>query len=203
MLETGKNIIIIIMKRKRTAVLISGNGGNLQALIDASLLKNYPAEISLVISNKPDAYGLVRAKQHNIKNLYIDHKNFNSREEFDGEIHKILIAEKIDIVCLAGFMRILSADFVNKWQGKMLNIHPSLLPAFKGANGVKDALNYGVKITGCTVHLVIPELDSGKIIVQRSVEVLPSDNENSLSNRIHSQEHIAFPQALAILANSL
>ncbi|HCR85445.1 MAG TPA: phosphoribosylglycinamide formyltransferase [Alphaproteobacteria bacterium] len=193
-----------MQNKKRTAVLISGNGGNLQALIDASTqLKDYPAKICLVISNKPEAYGLIRAKKAGIKNLCIDHKNFKTREEFDEEVHKQLIAEKIEIVCLAGFMRILSGEFVNKWQGRMLNIHPSLLPLFKGANGVRDALAAGASTSGCTVHMVIPELDSGEIIVQRSIDILPNDTEDTLAQRIHQQEHIAYPEALQILAEKL
>lgn len=191
-------------RKKRTAVLISGNGGNLQALIDASRqVPDYPAEIVMVISNKPEAYGLVRAQKAGIKTVTINHKAYKTREEFDDEVHKNLRAENIDIVCLAGFMRILSEQFVNKWQGRMLNIHPSLLPLFKGANGVRDALAAGAKKSGCTVHLVIPELDSGEILVQRSIDVLPNDTEETLSTRIHAQEHIAYPEALRILAGKL
>jgi phosphoribosylglycinamide formyltransferase-1 len=191
------------MKKKKVAVLISGYGGNLQALIDATKLQKYPAEIKLVISNNPDAYGLTRAKNQGLEAIAINHKNYKTREEFDAEIHKNLIEHKIEIVCLAGFMRILSSGFVQKWNGKMLNIHPSLLPSFKGANGVEDALAYGVKITGCTVHLVIPELDSGPILVQRSVAVSEKDTVDTLSRKIHEQEYIAYPEALRILCNKL
>lgn len=188
----------------KTAVLISGNGGNLQALINASKInENYPAEIALVISNKPDAFGLTRAQRNNIKTSVIDHKRFKTRDGFDHEIHSQLIQNKIDIVCLAGFMRILTSDFVNKWHGRMLNIHPSLLPSFKGANAVRDALAYGVKITGCTVHQVIPEIDSGMILVQRAVEISDTDTEDSLSDKIHAQEHIAYPEALRKLCHEI
>ncbi len=185
------------MQKLRTAVLISGNGGNLQALINASKAdSNYPAEISLVISNKPEAYGLIRAQKAGIKTLVINHKDYKTREEFDNEIHKHLTQNKIDIVCLAGFMRILTADFVNRWVGRMINIHPSLLPEFKGAHAVRDALAAGAKTTGCTVHLVTPEIDSGKILIQRPVDISPKDTEETLSEKIHTQEHLAYPEAL-------
>lgn len=185
------------MNKLRTAILISGNGGNLQALINASKAdSNYPAEILLVISNKPEAYGLIRAQKAGIKTLVINHKDYKTREEFDNEIHKHLTQNKIDIVCLAGFMRILTADFVNKWAGRMINIHPSLLPEFKGAHAVRDALAAGAKTTGCTVHLVTPEIDSGKILIQRPVDISPEDTEETLSEKIHTQEHLASPEAL-------
>ncbi len=188
----------------RTAIMISGNGGNLQALIDASKNDpNYPAEIVLVISNNTEAYGLIRAHKAGIKTTIINHNNFKTREGFDHEIHSQCIENKIEIICLAGFMRILTPDFVNKWQGKMLNIHPSLLPSFKGVTGVRNALEYGVKITGCTVHLVTAEIDSGKIIVQRAVDILENDDESSLSEKIHKEEYIAYPQALKLLCYSL
>ncbi|MDX1949208.1 MAG: phosphoribosylglycinamide formyltransferase [Rickettsiales bacterium] len=188
----------------RTAVLISGNGGNLQALLDASRNdESFPAEISLVISNKPDAFGIVRAERAGIKTSIINHKNFKTRDGFDHEIHSQLIQNKIEIVCLAGFMRILTADFVNKWEGRMLNIHPSLLPSFKGGSAVKDALDFGVKVTGCSVHLVTPEIDSGEIIMQKAVEVSDEETEESLSEKIHKAEHQIYPQALKILCNKL
>ena len=187
--------------KKRVAVLISGNGGNLQALIDAAKQADYPAEIKLVICNKRDVYGITRAKQALIPVEIIEHNNYESREEFDDAIQQKLLEYNIEIVCLAGFMRVLTAGFVKKWEDKMLNIHPALLPSFKGANGVKDALEYGVKITGCTVHLVVPEVDSGKILVQRSVEVADGETDISLGKKIHQQEHIAYPQALKILCS--
>ncbi len=188
----------------KTAVLISGNGGNLQALINAANAdNNYPAEISLVISNKLDAYGLVRAEKSNIRTSIIDHKRFKTRDGFDHEIHSQLIQNKIDVVCLAGFMRILTPDFVIKWHGRMINIHPSLLPSFRGGNAVRDALDYGVKITGCTVHQVIPEVDSGKILVQRSVEISENDTVDSVADKIHIQEHIAYPEALKKLCSHI
>lgn len=190
------------MAKKRVAVLISGYGGNLQALIDACRDDDYPAEIVLVVSNKADAYGLERAKKNNIPALFINHKDFKTREEFDNEIHKKLLEYNVEIVCLAGFMRLLSAEFVNKWQGRMINIHPSLLPEFKGANAVEDAFNAGAKKTGCTVHYVIPEMDAGEIIVQREVDILPDDTVAKLYEKIHKQEHLAYPEALKLISEN-
>jgi formyltetrahydrofolate-dependent phosphoribosylglycinamide formyltransferase len=149
-----------------------------------------------VISNKAEAYGLTRAKNANIPAVVINHKDFKSREAFDDAMHAELLAHKIDYVCLAGFMRLLSADFVHTWRGKMLNIHPSLLPQFKGAHAVRDALTAGAKESGCTVHLVTEELDSGEIIAQAQVPILPGDTEESLHQRIHAEEHVIYPQAL-------
>lgn len=192
----------MLVKKHKVAVLISGNGSNLQALIDAAAAPDYPAEISLVISNKPEAYGLVRASNARIPAHIIEHKNYSGREEFDESIHQLLQKYAIEFVCLAGFMRILSANFVNKWQGKMINIHPSLLPDFKGGNAVSDALNAGVLETGCTVHMVTEEMDAGEIIAQKKVAVYPGDTKETLHQRIHEQEHILYPQALNILINN-
>ncbi len=184
------------MRKARVAVLISGNGSNLQALIDASQNTNYPAEICLVISNKANAFGLERAKKAAIPTCILNHNDYVSRETFDQAINKQLQEHAIDIVCLAGFMRLLTPDFVNQWQQRMINIHPSLLPAFKGAHAIRDALEAGAKETGCTVHYVIPEMDAGPIIGQASVPILPNDTEDSLAERIHSEEHKLYPQAL-------
>ncbi|MGE3714447.1 MAG: phosphoribosylglycinamide formyltransferase [Alphaproteobacteria bacterium] len=184
------------MIKKRVAVLISGNGSNLQALIDAARAADYPAEISLVISNKEDAHGLSRAKNANITSLVIRHTDYESRAAFDTAMQKELQAHAIDILCLAGFMRLLSDGFVNAWHGRMLNIHPSLLPQFKGAHAVRDALEAGVQETGCTVHLVTPEMDSGPILAQAQVAVFPDDSYETLRARIHAQEHILYPKAL-------
>lgn len=185
------------MPQRNIAVLISGSGSNLQAIIDACKTgKLGNTKICLVISNKADAYGLERAKKANIETKVISHKNYSDRQKFDEELHSSLIVAKADVVCLAGFMRLLTADFVNKWQGRMINIHPSLLPAFKGANAIKDAYEYGVKITGCTVHYVVPEMDSGPIICQKAVVIEPNDSQESLAQKIHQQEHIAYIEAL-------
>ncbi len=155
--------------KKRIAVLISGSGGNLQALMDAAAAPDYPAEIALVISNKENAYGLTRARQAGVAAIVIAHKDYAARDAFDEAMHAELLKNKIDTVCLAGFMRVLGTPFVKKWQGKMLNIHPSLLPDFKGAHAVRDALDAGAKETGCTVHLVTEALDSGPIIARARV----------------------------------
>lgn len=184
------------MSKPRVAVLISGNGTNLQALIDASRAPDNPAEIGLVISNKADAYGLKRAEAAGIPAIVINHKDFPSREAFDQRMHEALGAYHIHIVCLAGFMRLLSAEFVQKWQGRMLNIHPSLLPAFKGLDAIQQALDAGVKTTGCTVHLVTEEMDAGEILLQEEVPVLPDDTHDTLAERIHAAEHRIYPEAL-------
>lgn len=184
------------MARKRAGVLISGNGSNLQALIDAARPPDYPAEIVLVISNKENAYGLARAKNAGIPALAINHKAYPTREAFDDAMHRELTRHGVEYVCLAGFMRLLSDGFVARWQGRMLNIHPSLLPAFKGAHAVRDALAANVKETGCTVHLVTKELDSGPVVLQARVPVLPNDTEETLHQRIHEEEHKLYPQAL-------
>jgi len=182
--------------KKRVAVLISGNGSNLQALVDAAKAPDFPAEIVLVISNRPDAYGLTRAKEARVPGIVVNHKEYENREDFDDVMHAELTKHKVDIICLAGFMRVLSAPFVKKWNGRMLNIHPSLLPDFKGAKAVRDALDAGVKETGCSVHLVTDELDSGPVILQARVNILPNDTEETLHQRIRAQEHMLYPAAL-------
>lgn len=187
--------------KRRVAVLISGSGTNLQALMDAAKENDYPAEIALVISNRAEAYGLVRAKNAGIETRMLSHKDFSSREAFDAKIDEMLGEHAIEYVCLAGFMRLLSAGFTEKWHGRMLNIHPSLLPAFKGAHAVQDALDAGAKKSGCTVHLVVPEMDAGPILMQAEVDILDDDTVESLSNRIHAQEHKIYPAALKALIN--
>lgn len=184
---------------RRVAVLISGNGSNLQALIDAAQAPHFPAQIALVISNKAEAYGLERAKGAGIPHLVISHKEFVARESFDRAMDAHLREHAIELVCLAGFMRLLSPWFVNAWRGRMLNIHPSLLPAFKGAHAIADALSAGVKTTGCTVHYVTEEMDAGEILGQMEVPILPEDTEASLATRIHAAEHILYPRMLAEL----
>ena len=190
------------MKKRRVGVLISGNGSNLQALIDACAAADYPAQIVLVISNKPDAYGLVRAKNAGIPAHIVNHKDYASREEFDIAMNVLLNKYEAEFVCLAGFMRILSAGFVDAWQGRMLNIHPSLLPDFKGGHAVRDALAAGAKETGCSVHLVTEEMDAGEVIAQAKISILTDDSEEKLHQRIHEQEHLLYPQALKILINN-
>lgn len=182
------------------AVLISGNGSNLQALID--FLDNnddLPAKISLVISNNKDAYGLIRAQNANIPTKIIP--NLANRKEYGQLLNEAMEENEIDFICLAGFMRILDEDFVNLWKNCIINIHPSLLPSFKGANAIEDAMNYGVKYTGCTVHFVIPEIDSGAIIDQEIVKIEQDDNLKSLTQKIHEAEHKAYPRALSVAIN--
>lgn len=188
------------MARKRVGVLISGGGSNLQALLDAAADPAYPAEIVLVISNRADAYGLERAARAGVTTDVIDHRGFPDRARFDAAIDAALRAAGCEIVCLAGFMRVFTPEFVEGWSGRMLNIHPSLLPSFKGLHVQRQALEAGVKIAGCTVHLVTPDLDDGPIIEQAAVPVLDSDDEASLSARILEQEHRIYPRALGALA---
>ncbi|WP_096701896.1 phosphoribosylglycinamide formyltransferase [Magnetospirillum sp. 15-1] len=186
--------------RKKVGVLVSGRGSNLQALLDACADPSFPAEISLVISNVPGVYALERAEKAGVPTLTIPHKGFASREAFDAEMDKALRAAGIEIVCLAGFMRLLSTAFAEGWRGRMINIHPALLPSFKGLYTHRRAIEAGVKLHGCTVHLVTPELDDGPILVQKAVPVLASDDEDTLAARVLEQEHKAYPEALRLLA---
>lgn len=187
------------MSRVKTAVLISGRGSNLQALIDACADPNFPAEIVLVLSNIDGAGGLERAKKGGIATAVISHKG-RTREDFDAGIDAALRAAGVEIVCLAGFMRILSDGFAHKWEGRVLNIHPSLLPAFKGVHVHERVLAAGMKVSGCTVHFVVPELDAGPIIEQASVPVLASDTPEALAARVLVEEHRLYPHALAAVA---
>ncbi|MGB8365997.1 MAG: phosphoribosylglycinamide formyltransferase [Rhizomicrobium sp.] len=189
--------------RQRTAVLISGRGSNLQALIDAAADPTYPADIALVLSNIADAQGLERARHAGIATATVSHRGFKAREAFDAAMDEKLRDAEIEIVCLAGFMRVLSASFVRRWQGRLLNIHPSLLPAFKGLDVHRQVLDAGVRISGCTVHFVVPELDSGPIIAQAAVPVLASDDEETLAARTLEAEHKLYPMALGLLAHGL
>jgi phosphoribosylglycinamide formyltransferase 1 len=182
--------------KKRIAVLVSGGGSNLQSLIDACSDADFPAEIVLVLSNKDDAYGLTRARNAGLATAVVKHKDFPDREQFDSAVHAQLLAHQVEFVCLAGFMRILTASFVQKWEGRMLNIHPSLLPLFKGMHTHEQALQAGVKLHGCTVHHVVPEMDAGPIIIQAAVPVLAGDTAQTLGARVLKAEHIIYPQAL-------
>ncbi|EEH69542.1 phosphoribosylglycinamide formyltransferase 1 [Acinetobacter haemolyticus] len=176
----------------RIAVLVSGNGSNLQALIDTNL----SGQIIGVLSNKADAYALQRAEDANIATAVISHKDFPTRESFDEAMHQQLIAWQIDLVILAGFMRILTPNFVSKWQGKMLNIHPSLLPFYKGVNTHQRVLNTGDRLHGCTVHFVTAELDAGQSIAQSAIQVSLNDTVESLAQRVHQLEHFIYPQVV-------
>ena len=188
------------MARVPVAVLISGRGSNMRALVEAAQAQDYPAEIVAVISNRPDAAGIDWAKAQGIETAIIDHTNFESRAAFEAELHELLISYKTKLVACAGFMRIMTTDFVRRWEGRMINIHPSLLPAFKGLNCQENALAAGVKIAGCTVHYIIPELDSGPIIAQGAIAVEPQDTPASLAERILSVEHRIYPLALKLVA---
>lgn len=189
------------MSRKRVAVLISGRGSNMAALIDAAADKSYPAEISLVLSNRPDAGGLATARRNGIATAVVDHKLFGKdRAAFDAAMQQVLEAHRIDIVCLAGFMRLLSPGFVGQWQNRMLNIHPALLPAFKGLDTHKRAIEAGAKRHGATVHFVVPEMDAGPIIMQGAVEVGADDTEATLAARVLAVEHRIYPLALKLVA---
>lgn len=185
--------------RARVAVLISGRGSNLKALIEGQRSDAHYA-IALVIANRPDAGGLGIAEAADIPTQVVDHKAFASREAFEQELDRMLSQAGIQLVCLAGFMRVLTAWFVERWQDRLLNIHPSLLPAFKGLNTHARALEAGVRVHGCTVHLVRPELDDGPIIVQGAVPVLDGDDEQALAARVLDVEHRCYPEALELVA---
>ena len=189
------------MGRVRTAVLISGRGSNLQALIDAAADPAYPADPALVVSNVAGAAGLARAEQAGIATCVLPHRDFPSRAAFDAALHELLESYGISLVCLAGFMRLLGPRIVADWEGRMLNIHPSLLPAFKGLHTHERVLEAGVRITGCTVHFVRPEMDAGPIIAQAAVPVVPGDTAETLADRVLAAEHATYPKALALIAS--
>ena len=189
------------MTKKRVAVLISGRGSNLAALIEAAKAKDYPAEIVLVVSNRSDALGLVLAREAGIATAFLDHRPFgDDREAFERALDAELKAHRIDLVCLAGFMRLLTTWFVTRWSGRILNIHPALLPQFKGLHTHRRALEAGVKRHGATVHFVVPETDSGPIILQDSVPVFDGDTEATLAERVLAVEHRIYPEALRLVA---
>jgi phosphoribosylglycinamide formyltransferase-1 len=188
------------VNRVRIAVLISGRGSNLKALIEACADPSYPAEIVLVISNIAAAPGLRYAGAAKIPTAVIPHTEFRSREDFDAALDQALQTAKVEIVCLAGFMRLLTAAFVQKWQGRLINIHPSLLPSFKGARVHERAIEAGVRISGCTVHYVTSEMDSGPPIAQAAVPVHAGDNAETLAARVLAAEHRLYPLALKLVA---
>ena len=184
---------------KKLGVLISGSGTNLQAIIDNIETGFIPAEISVVISNNPDAYGLKRAEKKGIPTEVINHKDYPSREEFEKKLIEKLDSYNVDYVILAGFMRVLTDFFINHFRNRILNIHPALLPSFPGVNAQKQAFDYGVKFSGCTVHFVTKEVDVGPIIIQAVVPILPEDTAEKLQKRILEKEHIIFPLAIKML----
>ena len=191
------------MKKSRVGVLISGRGSNMMALVEAARDPSYPAEIVCVISNRADATGLDFAAANGIAVKLIDHKAYPSREAFEAELDRTLRSMSIDIIACAGFMRILNPQFISVWQGRMINIHPSLLPAYKGLHTHERALADGAKIHGCTVHHVTAELDAGPIILAAQVAVLAGDTPDSLAARVLAEEHRIYPQALALLARQV
>jgi len=187
--------------RKRVGVLISGRGSNLVSLIEATRAPDYAAEIAIVLSNRANAAGLLRAQDAGIETRVIDHKSFHGREPFDAALTQALRNANVDLVCNAGFMRLHSPGFVREWHGRQLNIHPSLLPAFRGLRPQARALEAGVRISGATVHFVAEEMDAGPIIAQGAVPVLTSDDEDALSARILAMEHRLYPLALQLVAS--
>ena len=183
----------------KLAVLVSGRGSNLQAIIDSIEKNNLEAEISLILSNVPDAYALQRGKKHGLESVFLNPKNFPSRDDYEKKMIELLQTKSIDLVCLAGFMRILGKKFIEAFSGKIINIHPSLLPAFPGLNVQEKALEHGAKFSGCTVHFVNEEVDDGAIILQAIVPILDEDDLQSLSDRILEQEHIIYPEAIRLI----
>src|ERR1700680_1108911 len=187
--------------KRRVAILISGRGSNMSALIEAAREQDFPAEIVVVISNRSGALGLDKARASGVATLTIESKTFGKdRAGFEAVLQSALTQHKIDLVCLAGFMRLLSAEFVQRWYGKMLNIHPSLLPSFPGLDPQGQALRAGVKISGATVHFVIPETDAGPILMQGAVALRDDDTPETLAERILEIEHRIYPDALRLLA---
>jgi phosphoribosylglycinamide formyltransferase-1 len=192
------------MTRKRVAILISGRGSNMAALIAAAKAADYPAEIALVVSNVPDTAGLERAREAGVTSAVLDHKPFGKdRAAFETALQSILDEHRIELICLAGFMRLFTAEFVQRWSGRMLNIHPSLLPLFPGLDPHGQALRAGAKTSGATVHFVIPETDAGPIIAQESVPVLANDTPDTLATRVLEAEHRLYPAALKRVAETL
>jgi phosphoribosylglycinamide formyltransferase-1 len=186
------------VRKTRLAVFVSGSGTNLQAIIDAGIQS---VEIVLVLSNNPDAYALERAKKHGIPAEAADHKNYSGREEYEKHVLELLEPYNVDLIALAGYMRILSPRFVRAYKNRIINIHPAILPSFPGMHAAKQALESGVKFTGCTVHFVDEGVDTGPIILQAVVPVRDGDDEESLLERIHEEEHRIYPEALKFIAS--
>jgi phosphoribosylglycinamide formyltransferase 1 len=189
--------------KKRVGILISGRGSNMLSLIEAARAPDSATEIAVVVSNRPEALGLIRAAEFGIPTVAIDHRQFASRVPFEMRLHQALLDHKCDLICNAGFMRLLTGGFVERWQNRHLNIHPSLLPAFPGLEIHKRVLDQGVLITGCTVHFVRVEMDAGPIVAQAAVPVLPDDTEDSLAARVLEAEHKLYPHALQLVAAGL
>ncbi|RME65407.1 MAG: phosphoribosylglycinamide formyltransferase, partial [Alphaproteobacteria bacterium] len=186
--------------KRRLVVLISGRGSNMLALIGAAKSADYPAAVVKIISNNPNAAGLASAKAARVETAVVNHKDFAARAAFEAALDDAIASAKPDLICLAGFMRILSADFVRRWQDRMINIHPSLLPAFKGLHTHERVLESGVRFTGATVHFVRARTDDGPIIIQAAVPVLPGDDVKSLAARVLAEEHVIYPHAVRLIA---
>lgn len=191
------------MKRARVGILISGRGSNMAALVEAARDPAYPAEIACVVSNRPEAVGLKFARDADISTHAIDHKDFSTRESFDAALNDYVQTQNLDLIACAGFMRIMTPVLLAPWAGRMINIHPSLLPLYKGTHTHERALADGAKVHGCTVHYVTSELDSGPIIAQAEVPVLTGDTPETLSARVLTEEHKLYPMALAIVARQV
>ena len=201
-LVPGTKVVIKEKVMINIGVLASGRGTNLQAIIEAIEEGKIAGEIKVVMSDNPDAYALKRAQQYHIDTRYVDFKEFKNREDYDKEIIKTLKEKKIELVVLAGYMRILSSYFIRTYQNKIINIHPALLPSFQGLHAQKQAVEYGAKVSGCTVHFVDEGVDSGPIILQKAVEVSDDDTEESLAEKILKEEHQIYPRAIQLFSES-
>lgn len=188
-------------KRKRVSILISGRGSNMMALVEAARASDYPAEIAAVISNRPDAAGLIWAASQGIATVALDHKDFATRTAFEARLHGALMDAGTELICCAGFMRMLTGGFIDRWRDRQLNIHPSLLPSFPGLDTHERAISAGVRIAGCTVHIMRLEMDTGPIIGQAAVPVLSGDTADELAARVLAAEHKLYPAALALVAS--
>ncbi len=186
------------MKKGRVAVFLSGRGSNFESIYRATLKRDSNYKIAIVISDKKKAMGLKRAKKFKLKNFYISPKLFKTKREYNRHIIKLLKINKVDLVCLAGFMRIIDPEFIEEYKNRIINIHPALLPSFPGLNVQKQAVDHGVKISGCTVHFVDPGIDTGPIILQKPVKIRSDDNEDTLSKRILKEEHKIYPEAIKL-----
>jgi phosphoribosylglycinamide formyltransferase-1 len=189
------------MTKIRVGILISGRGSNMMSLIEAARATDYPAEIVTVISNRPNAGGLAKAREAGIPTVVIDHKDYATRMAFEAKLHQALLDAQVDLICSAGFMRMLTGGFVDRWKNRQLNIHPSLLPSFPGLDTHDRALREGVRIHGCTVHFVRLEMDTGPIVAQAGVAVMPGDTPDTLAARVLETEHKLYPHALRLVAS--
>jgi len=190
-----------IAMKKRTAILISGRGSNMQSLVAAMRAPDFPAEPVVVISNRPEALGLSWAAEQGIATVAIDHRQYANRMAFEARLHQTILDHRVDLVCLAGFMRLLTGGFVDRWRDRLMNVHPSLLPAFPGLDTHQRALDAGALIVGCSVHFVRTEMDSGPILAQAAVAVLPGDTAETLAARVLEAEHVIYPLALRLVAS--